>query len=195
MEQLKKYLLQQTAAKKLSAEEALFYLEELENVKQCSKTTDYAVIGMSCRFPGAPTLEAFWDLLIHKKDAVGAFPKQRMDDVKYANARTFELCEGLHCRIGTYFDQIDLFDHAFFKLTPAEARVMDPNQRIFLETAIEALENAGLTEDDLRGTNTGVFVGYSVNDDNYMIPISPWEINPPFSLTDFLFSMICAGPQ
>ena len=100
-----------------------------------------------------------------------------MDDVKYANPRTFELCNGLHCRIGTYFDQIDLFDHTFFKLTPAEARVMDPNQRIFLETAIEALENAGLTESDLRKTNTGVFVGYSVNDDNYIDILSKNDPN------------------
>lgn len=168
MEQLKKYLLQQISTKKLTPEEALVYLEELDLAASSSHHVEYAVIGMSCRFPHTPNLEAFWDCLINRRDSVGAFPKQRMDDVKYANARTFELYKDLHCRIGTYFDQIDLFDHVFFKLTPAEARVMDPNQRIFLETAIEALENAALTEDDLRKTNTGVFVGYSVNDDNYI---------------------------
>ncbi len=177
MEHVKKYLLQQTATQKLPAEEALLYLEELDAMKQTSKHVEYAVIGMSCRFPGAPTPEAFWDNLLGEKDAVGAFPKQRIDDVRYANERSFEQCKGLHCRIGAYFDQIDLFDHTFFKLTPAEARVMDPNQRIFLETAIEALENAGLTESDLRGTNTGVFVGYSVNDDNYIDILSKDDPN------------------
>ncbi|HEV7737640.1 MAG TPA: beta-ketoacyl synthase N-terminal-like domain-containing protein, partial [Chlamydiales bacterium] len=137
MEQLKKYLLQQTATQQLPAEEALLYLEELDAMKQASNHVEYAVIGMSCRFPGALTPEAFWGNLLEEKDAVGAFPKQRIDDIRYANERSFEQCKGLHCRIGTYFDQIDLFDHTFFKLTPAEARVMDPNQRIFLETAIE----------------------------------------------------------
>ena len=74
MEQLKKYLLQQTATKKLSPEEALLYLEELDQAESASDHVEYAVIGMSCRFPQAPNLDTFWELLINRRDAVGAFP-------------------------------------------------------------------------------------------------------------------------
>ncbi len=79
--------------------------------------------------------------------------------------------------MGGYFDRIDLFDNSFFKVNPAEARVMDPSQRIFLETAVEAIESASLTDEDLKGSKTGVFVGCSINEDNFIDILSKDDSN------------------
>ena len=167
MDTLTDYILSQVAEKRLSAEKASLYLDSLE-AKAQPDHVEYAVIGMACRFAGADTPDAFWENLMKRHDSVGAFPKQRAHDVKYVSEQTFNLFNDFQCRVGSYFDRIDLFDHSFFKITAAEARVMDPSQRIFLEVAVEALEDAGLTEENLKGSNTAVFVGYSINEDNYV---------------------------
>lgn len=178
METLKDYILSRVADKQLSVEKAAVYLQEIEQSPDMrSSNTEYAVIGMACRLPGADTPEAFLENLLHRRDCIGAFPKNRIDDVKYVNQHTYDTFNGFQCRVGGYLDRIDLFDHAFFKITPAEARVMDPSQRIFLEVAVEALESAGLTEEGLRESNTGVFVGYSINEDNYIDILSKDDPN------------------
>lgn len=169
MEAIKDYILTQVSEKKLPADQAARYLQSIkQSLTHDSSREEYAIIGMALRFPTADTPDIFWENLMHQRDSVGAFPKNRIDDVKYVNKHTYDLFNGFQCRVGSYLDRIDLFDHSFFKITPAEARVMDPSQRIFLEVAVEAIENAGLTEEDLRGSNTGIFVGYSINEDNYI---------------------------
>lgn len=167
MKTVKEYLLEQVAEKKLAPEEAITYLQQLGS-HEPSSHPEIALLGMACRLPGARSPEELWQHLVAKRDLVNAFPKSRIDDVRYVNKKIFDETRGLNCRTGTYLDRIDLFDSQFFGFTPAEARVMDPAQRIFLEVAIEALEHAGLTEDELKGSKTGIYVGYSVNDDNYI---------------------------
>lgn len=167
MKNLQDYILEQVSQKRLTAIEAMQLLNELKNANP-SQSTEYAVIGIACRFPQADTANQFWQNLINKKDTVGSFPKNREQEVRCINQQTFDMFRGLNCRVGSYLDRIDLFDHTFFGVTPAETRVMDPQQRIFLETAVEALEDAGLTEDVLKASKTGVYVGFSINDDNYI---------------------------
>lgn len=167
MKHLQDYILEQVSQQRLTAIEAMQLLNELKNSAP-KQSIEYAVIGIACRFSQADSPQQFWKNLIDKKDTIGSFPKNRIQDVKYVNQQTFEMFRGLNCRVGSYLDRIDLFDHTFFGLTPAETRVMDPQQRIFLETAVEALEDAGLTEDELRESKTGVYVGFSINDDNYI---------------------------
>ncbi len=108
-----------------------------------------ALIGIGCRFPGADGPEAFWTLLSQGIDAVGAAPAGRREAIG---------------KRGGYLDQVDLFDAAFFGIAPREAECTDPQQRLLLEVAWEALEDAGLAADALRGTDTGIFVGISTND-------------------------------
>lgn len=173
MDTIKDYILGQVASKALPATDAYKLLEDLnalENKAQSEQPsdTDIAVIGISCRFPKAANPQQFWEILMNKVDAVVAFPKNRMEDVRLINEKTYEEYKGLNCRVGTYLDRIDLFDHSFFGITPAEARVMDPSQRLFLEVAVEALESAGLTEENLKESKTGVYVGYSISEDNYV---------------------------
>ncbi|MGW4207816.1 type I polyketide synthase [Lentzea sp. NPDC004789] len=116
-----------------------------------------AVAGMSCRFPEAASLAAFWDLLTGNADAVGEIPRDRFDvDDWYspvpAPGRTIS-------RHGGFLADVRGFDAEFFGISPREARAMDPQQRLLLEVAWEALEDAGIRPSELAGRRVGVFVG------------------------------------
>jgi len=175
MKDLKDYLIDQVSDKHLSPEAAAIYLENLD--KNPSSNIECAVVGMAGRFPKAETLEKLWENLLNQLDCVDNFPRSRMDDAIYVNSDSFEEYNGYNCRVGTYLDKVDLFDAKFFNLTPAESRVMDPAQRIFLQVAVEAIEDAGITFDELNESKTGVFVGYSVGDDNYIDLLSKDDPN------------------
>ncbi|MBL1103923.1 SDR family NAD(P)-dependent oxidoreductase [Streptomyces sp. 5-8] len=107
-----------------------------------------AIVGLSCRFPGAPNPEAFWTLLREGTDAVSQAPAGR----------------GLDAAAGGFLDQVDQFDPEFFGISPREAAAMDPQQRLMLELSWEALEDAGVVPAELSGSSTGVFVGVMWDD-------------------------------
>ncbi|MBE9065557.1 SDR family NAD(P)-dependent oxidoreductase [Leptolyngbya cf. ectocarpi LEGE 11479] len=113
-----------------------------------------AVIGVGCRFPGAPSPDAFWELLRTGQDAIAPVPHHRwtMGDGGAANYW------------GGFLNGVDQFDAEFFSISPREATRLDPQQRFLLEVSWEALENAGLAAEALAGTQTGVFVGISTSD-------------------------------
>ena len=114
-----------------------------------------AVIGISCRVPGASTPDEFWRLLRNGDNAVSTIPTDRFDA---------DLL-GSHVRFGGFVKTgVDRFDPAFFGISPREAASMDPQQRLALELSWEALENAGVVPETLRGSRTGVFVG-AIGDD------------------------------
>ncbi len=113
-----------------------------------------AVIGMSCRLPGAPDPDAFWELLREGRDAIVETPPERW---ALYGLPSDDSAPGLvH---GGYLDGVDRFDAAFFGISPREAATMDPQQRLMLELAWEALEDAGIPPDGLEGHETGVYVG------------------------------------
>ncbi|HVX40327.1 MAG TPA: beta-ketoacyl synthase N-terminal-like domain-containing protein, partial [Gemmatimonadaceae bacterium] len=120
-----------------------------------------AIVGMSARFPGAPNLDAFWELIRTGGDGVRAVPDARrgwaspFDDLP-APSRGAE-------RAG-FIDGIDQFDAELFGITPREADAIDPQQRLLLEGAWEALEHACIAPTRLAGSRTGVFVGISSQD-------------------------------
>ena len=128
-----------------------------------------AIVGMACRFPGATSISAFWRLLEAGQNAVSQgvpgsgtgrwgllFPD---DEVR---------SEG--CRYGAFVDGIDLFDDAFFRISPVEAELLDPQQRMMLETTWEALEDAGIDPESLKESLTGVYTGIS-NDEYRMLVV------------------------
>jgi acyl transferase domain-containing protein/acyl carrier protein len=117
-----------------------------------------AVVGMACRFPGAPDLDAFWRLLRDGVDAVAEVPDDRGWD-ELLTARGVEPAERAKVRRGGFLDRIDGFDPLFFGISPREATAMDPQQRLVLELAWEALEDARIRPSSLRGSSTGVFAG------------------------------------
>ncbi|WP_435326407.1 type I polyketide synthase, partial [Streptomyces cinereoruber] len=107
-----------------------------------------AVVGMSCRLPGADGPAAFWELLSGGVSAIGDVPGDR-----WAEGAPSALARG------GFLDAVADFDAAFFGISPREAAAMDPQQRLVLELAWEALEDAGIVPGSLRGSRTSVFVG------------------------------------
>ncbi|MDE0578332.1 MAG: SDR family NAD(P)-dependent oxidoreductase, partial [bacterium] len=122
-----------------------------------------AVVGMACRFPGADDLSAFWRLLEAGENAV-------TEGVPGSDVgRIGELFQdpGVQndaCRFAGFIDNIDQFDASFFRISPVEAQFLDPQQRLMLEMSWQALEDAGIDPDQLRGSRTGVYAGISNND-------------------------------
>ena len=118
-----------------------------------------AVVGMACRFPGGSDLAEFWSQLEAGGNAV---TEGRPVPVDSGFAHGSDGAGG--CRWGAFVSGIDLFDAEFFRIAPVEARLMDPQQRMLLETSWQALEEAGIDPARLRGSRTGVFAGIASND-------------------------------
>ncbi|MEE1930235.1 beta-ketoacyl synthase N-terminal-like domain-containing protein [Streptomyces sp. TRM 70351] len=119
-----------------------------------------AVVGVGCRFPGAEGPAAFWRLLDEGRDAVGEVPPERWAGYAHGDPAAERVLAGVPRRAGVLGD-VAGFDAEFFGITPREAALMDPQQRILLEVVTAALEHAGLPPQSLRGSQTGVFVGAS----------------------------------
>jgi acyl transferase domain-containing protein/NADPH:quinone reductase-like Zn-dependent oxidoreductase/acyl carrier protein len=122
-----------------------------------------AIIGMACRFPKAPDIEAFWSLLREGREAVTEIPADRWDVDRYYAADPTVLGK-MYTRHGSFIEEPTLFDAAFFGISPREARSMDPQQRLLMETAWHAIEDALLPAASLQGSRTGVFMGVSTMD-------------------------------
>ncbi|MFJ8081672.1 SDR family NAD(P)-dependent oxidoreductase [Streptomyces sp. NPDC096205] len=125
--------------------------------------TAVAVVGMSCRFPGAQSPDAFWQLLTTGTSAVREVPEDRWNAAEHYSENPDEPGRTIS-RWGGFLDGIDRFDARFFGISPREATAMDPQQRLMLELAWEALEDAAFLPHELRGTRTGVFVGAIADD-------------------------------
>jgi thioester reductase-like protein len=114
-----------------------------------------AVIGMACRFPGAPNPAEYWQMLLEGREGVREPPCGRPE----LEPPPWLLEQSPFCRRGGFLENLDLFEPGFFRISPREAARMDPQQRILLEVAWEALEDGGQSSALLAGTNSGVFVG------------------------------------
>lgn len=131
--------------------------------------TDIAIVGMACKLPGGiETPDQFWRVLVANDCVIGSFPTSR---------RAWPTSDD-HPGIdqGGFVDDADAFDAAFFRMSPAEAQVTDPQQRMLLELAWTCLEDAGILPEALRGSNTGVFVGASNCDYSRLIQEAGIEI-------------------
>ncbi len=134
------------------------YTPQLRKSKTDTGNKDIAIIGMAGRFPGANTLEEYWDLLSGAREAISFFGDDELDssiasDIK--NTPNYVKARGI-------IDGADEFDAAFFGFNPRSAELMDPQQRVFLELAWEALENTGYLPQRYNGS-VGVFAGCGYN--------------------------------
>jgi polyketide synthase PksN len=156
-------------------------LKKLKRIHPCSNTDisksindnksnnmDIAIIGMSCLFPDAKNPEEFWKNILSGKSSIGEFPKKRIDNLE----EYLKLTNKSNARFikGAYLEEIDKFDNDFFKITPREARMMNPNQRLFLKNVWTTIEDSGYGGNKLSGTNTGIYLGLigSQNANKYM---------------------------
>jgi polyketide synthase PksL len=122
-----------------------------------------AIIGMSGRFPGARNVKEFWNNLKGGVDSITEIPKDRWDIDAYYDP-DMKAHNKTYCRAGGYIDDADKFDTLFFNISPLEAEMMDPQQRLFLEEAWKALEDAGYSDKSLSNIRCGVFVGATQGD-------------------------------
>ncbi|MBA9085511.1 amino acid adenylation domain-containing protein/non-ribosomal peptide synthase protein (TIGR01720 family) [Fontibacillus solani] len=149
-----------------------------------SKDRDIAIIGISGKYPMANHLEEYWSNLAEGRDCIRGINAQRQQDVNHYLSNIN--MQGREIRIveGGYLDEIDKFDCGFFKVTPKEASLMDPNQRLFLQTAWSTLEDAGYSGEHLKGSRVGVYVGFSKSSFEYerlLTEVSPGQL-PNFAI-------------
>lgn len=122
-----------------------------------------AIVGMGCRFPGADSPSAFWQLLEAETDAIRTVPSDRWDMDALFDADP-QAAGKMMSRYGGFLSDVDQFDPQFFRISPREAINMDPQQRLLLEVCWEALEDAAQSADKLAGSQTGVFLGIASSD-------------------------------
>ncbi|WP_426749027.1 type I polyketide synthase [Myxococcus faecalis] len=132
-----------------------------------------AIVGMGCRFPGgASTPGRYWRLLLDGVDTVTEVPKERWDAEAFYHPEPDQPGK-VYCRHGAFLEDIDQFEPRFFGISPREAARMDPQHRLLLEVAWEALESAGRDPSSLRGSRTGVFIGMMGQDYTQLVTQSP----------------------
>jgi acyl transferase domain-containing protein/SAM-dependent methyltransferase len=120
-----------------------------------------AIVGIGCRFPGdANDPRAYWQILAGGKDVLTEVPPERWDLRTYYDSEPGKVGK-TNVKFGGFIKDIDKFDANFFGISPREAARMDVQQRIILEVAFEALEDAGLPLETLSGQPVGVFLGMS----------------------------------
>jgi 8-amino-7-oxononanoate synthase len=139
-----------------------------------------AVIGIGCRFPGAKNPQAFWELIRDGKDAISQVPKSRWDLDDFYDPDPTKPGKA-NTKWGGFLEDIDQFDPQFFGIAPKEAITIDPQQRLLLEVAWETLEDAGQIPEEMRGSNTGVFIGIGTHD--YSIMMWQQPVSEPYATT------------
>ncbi|MGM0488620.1 MAG: SDR family NAD(P)-dependent oxidoreductase [Planctomycetota bacterium] len=125
---------------------------------ETKRSEPIAVVGLGCRFPGASSVESFWDLIRHRRVATSEVPPSRWEADAFYDP-TGQTPGKMANRWGGFVDDVDQFDPLFFGISPREAENMDPQQRLLLEVAWEALEYGAIAPDRLAGSRTGTFVG------------------------------------
>ena len=136
---------------------ALQKMQQKLDAVEKQKHEPIAIIGVGCRFPGANNPEQFWQLLAEGKNAITEVPESHWNVQQYCNDGVNtpgKICNAY----GGFVPHLKEFDAAFFRIAPREAMSLDPQQRLLLEVSWEALENAGIPAEDLKGSATGVFI-------------------------------------
>ncbi|MCX7921059.1 MAG: GNAT family N-acetyltransferase [Clostridia bacterium] len=139
-----------------------------ENNNKAYSNTDIAIIGMSGIFPDAGTVEEFWNNLCEGRESVSEVPAERKWNIeRYYDSR--QQPKKTYVTKGAFLRDIDKFDPEFFMISPKEAELMDPTERIFLQQAWKAIEDAGYAGNDLSGKNWGVYAGVAAGDYDTLI--------------------------
>jgi polyketide synthase PksL len=137
-----------------------------------------AIIGMHGRFPRSESLDAYWRNLREGRDLIDLVPAGRWDAQAFFDADPEAAKQGrIYCKWGGFLDGVDQFDAPFFSVAPEDARMIDPQERLFIQSVWAAIEDAGYTRDSLkkrfpkaRSADVGVFVGVTTNSYHLLTP-------------------------
>lgn len=124
---------------------------------------DVAIIGISFQLPSASTQKELWDVLEHKKDVIREIPSNRWNWQDYYSINSRE-ANKTNSRWGGFIDDVDCFDAEFFRISPREAELIDPQHRLYIENVWKAIEDSGYKPSDLAGKKIGVFSGMQFTD-------------------------------
>jgi len=125
-----------------------------------TKNQPIAIVGIGCKFPGSSSsAEKFWEMMMNETDAIIDVPQDRWDSKKYYSKNDARSGKIRAQQGGFLTENTFEFDSLFFDMSPRESESLDPQQRMLMEVAYEALENAGMTLESVKGSDTGVFVG------------------------------------
>ncbi|MDJ1182481.1 type I polyketide synthase [Roseofilum casamattae] len=147
----------------LSEKQIASLTQPKDSISTSRSTTDIAIIGISCRYPGANSWQEFWENLKNGVDSIDEvpvekWPREQWYDPDPNNPNTS------YSKWSGFIDDVDKFDPFFFKISPGEAEYMEPQHRIFLEETYHAIEDAGYAPESLKGQACGVFVGAANGD-------------------------------
>jgi acyl transferase domain-containing protein len=117
-----------------------------------------AIVGLAARLPGAADAAGFWDSLLGNRPVIAEVPASRWD-WRAVHAAPGAAANTAYSNVGGFIDDVDAFDLRHFGIAPREAEAMDPMQRLFLQSAWTALEDAGIPPRSLSGRRVGVFAG------------------------------------
>jgi acyl transferase domain-containing protein/acyl carrier protein len=130
------------------------------DLERISKS-EIAIVGIGLKLPMAETIGQFWSNIRNGVDCISAFPPTRRKDIDHIFEAKGRAAGQIKYYEAAYLDEIDQFDYNFFKISPKEASLMDPAQRLFLETVWQAIEDAGYGGRKLCGSKTGIMIGYT----------------------------------
>ncbi|WP_229521416.1 SDR family NAD(P)-dependent oxidoreductase [Paenibacillus monticola] len=140
---------------------------------------DVAIIGVAGLMPQSEDLDQFWEHLSSQRDLVTEIPPERWDWRDFYSETNEPNTSS--SKWGGFLKEVDTFDAAWFGISPAEAELMDPQQRLFLQTVWSTIEDAGYKASALSGSRTGVFVGVGTMDYYDVLLANGIEIEPHFS--------------
>lgn len=125
------------------------------------RKNDVAIIGMWGEFGPTKNPAQFWEALCQGKDLGRELPEIRAEDMEnYLNA-IGKMRQNIYYKHASYMEDIDQFDYSFFGISPKEASLIDPSQRIFLQTVWHAIEDSGYSTKSLMGKDVGIYIGYT----------------------------------
>ncbi|MED0939953.1 amino acid adenylation domain-containing protein [Bacillus mobilis] len=139
--------------KKIKADSKEAVVNQAETFKE-----DIAIIGISGQYPMAKNLEEFWQNLQQGRNCITEIPKDRWDYKKYFNEEKGTTGK-TYSKWGGFLEDVDKFDPLFFNVSPLEAQMLDPQERLFIQTVWHTLEDSGYTRKQLENYNVGVFAG------------------------------------
>ena len=157
----------------LAVERAKSRVRELEE----QRSEAIAIVSMACRYPGdVTTPEELWELLDQGRHGITEVPKSRFDVESFFDPDP-EIAGKTYTRWGGFVGEIDSFDASFFGIPPREAKSVDPQERLLLESTWELFERAGIVADDLLGSSTGVYIGLCSNEYGFLGGMDETELD------------------